>query len=309
MAIRHLPRWLAAGALALSAISAMHAARAEDSAQRGARIYRLAGCENCHTDRANGGARLAGGRILATPLGTFLTPNITPDSKTGIGNWQEDDFRDALRFGRSPRGENYYPSFPYTSYTRLSDSDIHDLWTYMRSIPAVEQANKNHELPWYLRFRVVLGLWKWLFFEPGAYRDDPKQSAEWNRGAYLAQGAGHCSECHTPRNMFGGFKGSLMLAGTMHGPEGIVVPNITPDTRFGIGKWSASDIGEYLTTGNRFDGNSAGNLMAEVIDNGLKYLPRADIEAIATYLRALPANANPIVKAKSKPRSNAREAY
>jgi mono/diheme cytochrome c family protein len=285
---------------ALTMALGAHAARADDSARNGERIYRLAGCENCHTDREHGGARLAGGRKLATPLGTFITPNITPDAQSGIGRWSETDFRQALREGMGPEGKHYYPSFPYTSYTRLNDRDIHDLWTYLRAQPAVRQANKDHDLPWYLRFRFVLKVWKWLFFKPGAYQDDPGKTAEWNRGAYLVQGAGHCAECHTPRNVFGGFKSSLTLAGTLNGPDGIVVPNITPDTKYGIGAWKPRDLADYLASGNRPDGDAAGSLMAEVIDNGLRHLERTDLDAMSSYLSSQPGNANPVVKSRAK---------
>lgn len=285
---------LAACAVAVLPVAA---ARAEPVADRGELVYRLAGCENCHTDREHKGARLAGGRKLATPLGTFYTPNITPDPVTGLGRWSEDDFRRALREGVGPDGRNYYPSFPYTSYTRMSDADIHALWGYLRAQPAVHQANKSHELPWYLNFRPLLAVWKWLYFTPGAYQPVAGKSAEWNRGAYLVQGAGHCAECHTPRNRLGGFERGLELAGTLAGPDGLVVPNITPDRQYGIGTWRKADLAQYLGTGNRPDGDCAGSLMAELIDNGLRYLPKMDLDAIAEYVGGLPASGNPARKA------------
>ncbi|TCJ18410.1 c-type cytochrome [Parasulfuritortus cantonensis] len=270
---------------------------AEPIADRGELVFRMAGCENCHTDREHGGARLAGGRKLATPLGTFYTPNITPDPTTGIGRWSEADFRRALREGVGPDGRQYYPSFPYTSYARMSDADIQALWTYLHAQPAVVKANKSHELPWYLNFRPLLVIWKWLFFSPGAYQPEAGKSASWNRGAYLVQGAGHCAECHTPRNQLGGFKKGMELAGSLNGPDGLVVPNITPDRQYGIGSWSKSDLADYLGTGNRPDGDCAGSLMAELIDNGLKYLPKTDLEAIADYVTSVPASSNPARKA------------
>ncbi len=265
---------------------------------RGEYLYKLSGCENCHSDREHDGARLAGGRRLVTPLGTFFTPNITPDADTGIGRWSEADFIRALREGKSPSGSNYYPSFPYTSYTRLSDSDMKALWAYLRTVPAARQANEAHELPWYLRFRPLLAIWKWLYFDAGAYQPVAAKSAEWNRGAYLVQGAAHCGECHTPRNTLGGYRKGALLAGTMTGPEGNVVPNITPDKPFGIGKWKRSELVQYLGSGIRSDGDCAGGLMAEIIDNGLKYLPAGDLEAITTYVAEVPAVANPVHKAR-----------
>jgi len=273
---------------------------------RGEYLYKLSGCENCHSDREHDGARLAGGRKLATPLGVFYTPNITPDKETGIGRWSEADFMRALREGKSPSGYHYYPSFPYTSYTRLSDADMRALWGYLRTVPAVRQANEAHELPWYLRFRPLLMFWKWLYFDAGAYQPVAAKSAEWNRGAYLVQGAGHCSECHTPRNRLGGYRKGYTLAGTATGPEGTVVPNITPDRQFGIGKWKRSELVQYLESGIRSDGDCAGSLMAEIIDNGLKYLPAGDLQAIATYVADVPAVANPVHKAKkaTKPKDD-----
>lgn len=281
----------------VAALMAAAPAGAETLGEHGQQVFRVAGCENCHTDRDNNGARLAGGRKLATPLGTFYTPNITPDPVTGIGRWSEDDFRRALREGVAPDGHQYYPSFPYTSYTRLDDADIHALWDYLRAQPAVHQANKPHQLPWYLSFRPFLWVWKWLFFTPGAYQPEAGKSAAWNRGAYLVNGAAHCSECHTPRNGLGGFKKGMFLAGTLNGPDGLVVPNITPDRQYGIGSWSRTDLAQYLGTGNRPDGDCAGSLMAELIDNGLKYLSKSDLDAIAEYVTSQPAVANPARKA------------
>lgn len=296
---------LAFATLALMA-GAAHAAPAMD---RGEYLYKLSGCENCHTDREHNGARLAGGRKLVTPLGVFSTPNITPDKETGIGKWREADFKRALRKGISPSGYHYYPSFPYTAYTRLTDDDIKALWRYLGGVPAVHRANEPHALPWYLRFRPLLAVWKWLYFDAGAYQPVVEKSREWNQGAYLVQGPGHCSECHTPRNSLGGFRKDLYLAGTTTGPEGSVVPNITPDLKFGIGKWKASELAQYLESGIRSDGDCAGSLMAEVIDNGLKYLSPGDLKGITTYVFDQPAVANPVLKARKTANKSKGEDY
>ncbi len=264
-------------------------------------LFRAAGCANCHTDREHGGALLAGGRKLATPLGDFYTPNITPDPDTGLGRWREADFRRALREGRGPDGRHYYPSFPYAAYTRLSDADIGALWAYLRTVPPVRQANRPHALPWYLQSRPLLAGWKWLYFHPGRYVPDPRKDATWNRGAYLVQAVAHCAECHTPRNRLGGFRVGLYLAGDQAGAEGGLVPNITPDKATGIGRWSQGELIDYLKTGMRPDGDSAGGLMAEVIDNGLSRLTPQDIEAIATYVRGVPPVVHAVRPAKAKP--------
>lgn len=272
--------------LAAALWAAAHGAFGETAAsvRRGEYVYRAAGCESCHTDREGNGASLAGGRALSTPFGRFYSPNITPDPETGIGRWSEADFVRALREGVSPAGEHYYPSFPYTAYTRLSDEDLRALWAFLRTRPAVHEANRAHVLPWYLRWRAWLAGWKRLYFSPGAVAPRADKSAEWNRGAYLVQAAAHCGECHTPRGALGGLRRGFDLAGNREGAEGGVVPNITPDKKTGIGRWRASELAEYLESGMTPDGDFAGDLMAEVIDHGLKFLTRADRQAIAVYV-------------------------
>lgn len=264
-------------------------------------LFRAAGCEACHTDSEHGGARLAGGRRLATPLGVFYSPNITPDPGTGIGRWREVDFRRALREGRGPDGRHYYPSFPYAAYTQLSDADIGALWAYLKAVPPVRQVNRPHALPWYLGFRPALAVWRALYFRPGAMPPDAVRDAAWNRGAYLVRAAGHCGECHTPRNRLGGFRIGLYLAGDKAGAEGGLVPNITPDKATGIGRWSRGELVDYLKTGMRPDGDAAGGLMAEVIDNGLRHLSQQDIEAMASYLQSVPPVAHAVRQPKAKP--------
>jgi mono/diheme cytochrome c family protein len=297
-------RWVqgvCAAAVLLTAVDTRAEAPVADPlVKRGEYIYRVAGCENCHTDREAGGALLAGGRALKTPLGTFHAPNISPDQQTGIGRWSETDFFRALRDGVSPSGQHYYPSFPYAAYTRLSDDDVRALWAYLGTRPAVRQPNREHDLPWFLRFRSLLAGWKRLYFSPGAFTPRGEKSAEWNRGAYLVQAAAHCGECHTPRNALGGFRDGFYLAGTRDGADGGVVPNITPDKKTGIGRWRASELVEYLESGMTPDGDFAGDLMTEVIDHGLKHLTRADRRAIAVYVLDQPPVEHAVRKAKKK---------
>lgn len=290
---------LATGLL-LAAPFAFAAAPAPDDSQlkQGEYIYRAASCEACHTDTKHAGKPLAGGHALATPFGTFYTPNITPDKETGIGRWSEQDFMRAMRFGISPDGDHYYPAFPYPSYTKLSDEDIRALWNYLKARPPIMQANRQHELKWFARSRSFLGAWKRLYFTPGLYQPDANKSQTWNRGAYLAEAAAHCGECHTPRNSLGGVKIEQRYAGTRAGPDGGVVPNITPDKKTGIGKWRASELVDYLATGLTPEGDSAGDLMAEVIDNGMKYLTKEDLAAIAEYVLSLPPVENSVRKPK-----------
>lgn len=287
---------LAVGLLALAL--APCAAGTTPPMDAGEYLFRAAGCEGCHTDVDAKGPRLAGGRRLETPLGVFYSPNITPDPVHGIGRWRDADFIRALREGVSPEGRHYYPAFPYPAYTRLSDADMLAIKAYLFRQPPVARRNTPHQLPWYLRLRPLLSVWKALYFRPGAYVDDARRSAGWNRGAYLAQAATHCGECHTPRNLIGGFRRGLYYAGTKAGPEGSVVPNITPDKATGIGRWSRSDLEYYLESGATPEGDFAGDLMAEVIDNSLAHLRKADRRAIATYVRSLPPISHAVRKAR-----------
>jgi mono/diheme cytochrome c family protein len=265
-------------------------------------IFRASGCYGCHTDEKGGGARLAGGHALKTDFGTFYSPNITPDPDTGIGKWTEADFFRAMREGLSPAGDHYYPSFPYPSYTKLTDDDLRALWVYLRAQPAVKQANKPHDLKFFARARTFVGSWKTLYFKPGAYVPQAGQSTVWNRGAYLSEAAAHCGECHTPRGALGGIKTSMHYAGTRDGPEGSIVPNITPDKKTGIGKWSRSELITYLESGLMPNGDSAGDLMAEVIDNGLRHLRKDDLAAMADYVLSLPPVEHAVRKPKKKER-------
>lgn len=254
---------------------------------QGEYVLRAAGCVACHTDSENKGPLLAGGRAFHTPQGVFYSPNITPDAEHGIGRWSEADLVRALTEGRDQDGHHLYPVFPYTSYTRMRRADIHALKAYLDTVPAVARSNHEHLLPWYLP-RFALGFWKLLYFQPGTYSPDPAKSATWNRGAYLVEGLAHCAECHSPRDALGGIDAAQRMAGNTAGPDGDTVPNITPDKQTGIGGWSDSDLAYYLKTGADPDGDYAGGLMAEVIDEGLSYLDDQDIKAIVTYLKSLP---------------------
>jgi mono/diheme cytochrome c family protein len=263
---------------------------------RGAYIFTAADCGACHTDVKGKGPRLAGGRPLATPFGTFYSPNITPDLETGIGRWTDADFIRALREGVSPAGDHYFPVFPYPSFTRMTDQDILDLKAYIFSLPPVAQANRAHEIDFPYGWRPSVWFWKQLNFTPGAFTPDPAQSAEWKRGAYLVQALGHCGECHTPRGWLGGLDTSVAYSGTTDGPDGEKVPNITPDPETGIGTWSPADIVRVLRTGQLPDGDFVGSVMGEVVESTSK-LTDADRQAIAAYLAALPPVANPDAKA------------
>jgi mono/diheme cytochrome c family protein len=252
--------------------------------ERGRYIFTAAGCASCHTHDAT----FPGGRPLDTPFGTFYPPNITPDREQGIGSWSEAEFMRALGEGVSPQGEHYYPAFPYTSYTRMSYADMRALYTYLMTREPVPQASRDHDLPWYLSSRPLLGLWKAGRFVPGRYHYDNDRPDDWNRGAYLAQALGHCGECHTPRGLLGGMRSSRYLAGTRNGPEGRMVPNITQDRKTGIGDWSPAEQRAFLSSGRLPDGAYTGPLMAEVLGRSSMSLTAEDRLALATYLQSLP---------------------
>lgn len=277
--------FLCAGLVAAGAASA---AAPDAQLARGEYVFHAAGCATCHTDAKHHGKPLAGGVALKTAFGVFYTPNITPDKTYGIGSWSDADFLRALREGVGPRGQQYYPAFPYTSYTHMSDADILALKAFLFTQPPIAQPNRPHALKWYARFRPLIRIWKWLYFRPGAYTPDAQRPELWNRGAYLVLGPSHCSECHTPRNALGGPRRRLFLAGTQNGPDGDAVPNITPDKKTGLGGWTASDIAEYLKSGMTPDGDLAGGLMADVVDHSTGHLTDLDREAIAQYLESVP---------------------
>ena len=260
----------------------------QTAAERGAYIFHASGCETCHTDTANKGAPLAGGRALKTPFGTFRTPNITPDPTHGIGKWSEADFIRAMREGRSPSGDHYYPAFPYTAYTKMSDADMKDLRAYMLTLPASDKPNQSHDLGFPFNIRLGVMAWKWLNFTPGPLPTVAGKDAVWTRGRYLVEAAGHCAECHTPRDKLGGLVTSKWMAGSADGAEGESAPNLTPDPTTGLGEWSEEDIAFALKLGMKPDGDSLGSLMAEVVENGTSKLTDADLAAMAAYLKSLP---------------------
>ena len=300
----------AAGLLLAAAASAMIAAASlaaepdpasPDAAARGAYVLRAAGCATCHTDVANGGAFLAGGRMLSSPWGAIAAPNITPDPETGIGGWSDEDFVRALRDGKSPEGRTYYPAFPYTAYAGMRREDMLDLKAYLDTVEPVAAPNKPHALRFPFSVRLFLHPWRWLFFDRAAGAGESGEDERLARGRYLVETLGHCAECHTPRNMLGALKPGLHMAGSRYGPGGISVPNITPDAATGIGSWSEVDLAFFLRTGFTPYGDDVQGEMREAIDDGLRHLTQADLEAMAAYLLALPAIRNPVSTSPSPP--------
>ncbi len=256
--------------------------------ERGAYLLHAGGCISCHTADTDDAEPLAGGPALTTAFGTFFAPNITPDKTTGIGTWSDEDFLRAMQEGHRPDGSHYYPVFPYTSYTGMSDDDVLSIKAYLFSLNPVAQQNRQHDLPWYLFSRILATAWRVLFFTPERFAPDANRSTDWNRGAYLVRHLGHCGECHTPRNALGATIHSLELSGTPDGPEGKKVPNITPHMAAGTGKWSTDEILFFLEIGMLPDGDFTGGSMSQVIDDNTGYLTADDRQAIAMYLQSLP---------------------
>jgi mono/diheme cytochrome c family protein len=252
----------------------------------GKTMFLVGGCASCHaTPNQEDKTRLGGGLGLKSPFGTFFTPNISPDRKDGIGGWSEADFVTAMWKGTAPDGRHYYPAFPYTSYQRMKLEDVRDLFAYLKTLPPVEGKPRDHDLPFYLKIRRSLGGWNFLFLDGQQFKPDPSKSEEWNRGAYLVNGPGHCVECHSRRNVLGAIIARERFAGGPD-PEGGDgwIPNITPA---GIGDYSQRDIERILETGDMPDGDSVGGAMTAVVDN-ISKISVADRAAIALYLKSLP---------------------
>lgn len=255
----------------------------EELIKKGEYIFQASGGCSCHTKK-NGGAFLSGGRPIKTPFGVFFSTNITPDPESGIGNWSDEDFVDAMTLGISPEGNLYFPVFPYTSFQLIRREDLLALKAYIFSISPVSQKNIPHELILPIGRKISMMLWKNLVWRPKNFKSNPEKTKKWNRGAYLVQALAHCGECHTPRNVLGDFKSNSYLSGSKKGPDGELAPNITPDIKTGIGVWSRVDLSYFLQTGIKPDGNDSQGLMGEVIEQGYKFFNEEDLKAISEYL-------------------------
>ena len=251
----------------------------------GRRIFFAGGCDSCHaTPGQPDPLRLGGGLELKTPFGSFYPPNISSDPVDGIGAWRPVDLANALLSGVSPAGQHYYPAFPYTSYQRMQPADIADLIAFLGTLPAVTGRAPAHQLPFPFSIRRALGLWKLLYFDNAGLQPDPNQNAQWNLGRYLAEGPGHCGECHTPRGLLGAMRPALHLTGAP-APDGKgKSPNLTGAV---LADWTNADIVEALTSGFTPVGDVLGASMTGVVRN-MAQLPQADREAIAVYLKSLP---------------------
>ena len=254
--------------------------------RRGQYLVAAGDCLSCHL--REGGEPFAGGLGLNTPFGAIYTSNITPDRQTGIGAWTGDQFYRAMHDGKGAHGENLYPAFPYPWFRRASRADDDAIFAYLMTVPAVSYTPPQNNLPFPFNIRGSVGAWNLLFLDSHDFQSDPGRSAEWNRGAYLVKGLGHCGACHTPKNSFGADKSKQEFHGGKL--DNWVAPDLTGNSRMGLGDWSVEDIVEFLATG-RNPRAAAGGAMAEVITYSTSLLNDADRHAIAVYLKSQPASA------------------
>jgi mono/diheme cytochrome c family protein len=265
--------------------------RIDDSAPNAAQIRRgqylvAAGdCISCHL--REGGEPFAGGLGLNTPFGLIYTSNITPDRTTGIGAWSSDQFYRAMHDGKGARGEDLYPAFPYPWFRRVSREDDDAIFAYLMTLPAVEFTPPKNDLSFPLNIRSFVGAWNLLYLDSHNFQPDPGQSAEWNRGAYLVNGLGHCGGCHTPKNSLGADRSKQELQGGKL--DNWVAPDLTGNARTGLGDWSVDDIAEFLATGRNAHA-AAGGAMADVINYSTSFISDVDRRAIAVYLKSQPAS-------------------
>ncbi|MEO7057348.1 MAG: cytochrome c [Caldimonas sp.] len=269
-----------------AATPAPHPAPAQ--VERGRYLARVGDCIACHT--AKGGAPYAGGLAIETGFGAIYSPNITPDRETGIGQWSESDFYGALHAGHDDEGKHLYPAFPYPWFTKVTRDDVDAIKDYLDSLAPVHQENKPLDLAWWMRWRASVAGWNLIWFDEGTFQADPDKSTEWNRGAYLVEGLGHCGDCHSPKSFFGGVKhdGNALSGGYTKGghANGWFAPSLRGEAQAGLGRWSVADIAQYLKTGANAYTAAAGP-MAEAVSRSTSFYSDGDLTAVAVYLKSL----------------------
>jgi mono/diheme cytochrome c family protein len=251
-----------------------------DRIEYGRTLAVLGDCASCHT--APGGQPFAGGLALQTPFGTVVAPNITPDRDTGIGNMTNDEFLAALHDGRGQNGKRLYPAMPYPAFTKMTDDDVLAIRAYLATVVPVKNRVIANQLPFPFNVRLAMAFWNQLNFTPGRFQPNPQKPAEWNRGAYIVEAAAHCGTCHTPKTLLGADKSDSPLAGAAL--QGWFAPNITPNARQGIGRWSKDELAQYLKTGTN-SWTLASGPMADAVSHSTSKMADEDIAAIATYLK------------------------
>ncbi|MEF7613105.1 cytochrome c [Aquincola sp. MAHUQ-54] len=262
----------------------------EQQVERGAYLARAGNCAGCHT--APGAPAYAGGKGIDTPFGTVYAGNLTPDAQTGLGSWTAAQFWRAMHHGRSKDGRLLYPAFPYASYTLITRDDSDALYAYLGSLPPVVRANRPHDLRFPYGLQASLAVWRALFFRPGQFVPDSQQTADWNRGAYLVKGLGHCMACHAPRNVFGATIDGDALDGGSLALQGWHAPSLAAASEAGVADWPLADIAGLLKSGTAPGGSTLGP-MADVVFRSTQYLDDADLRAMAVFLKALPQQRRP----------------
>jgi mono/diheme cytochrome c family protein len=266
-------------------------ARAQDLVERGRYLTIVADCEACHTDPSQPQLRFAGGRMIQTPFGTLAAPNITPDRATGIGAWTDGDFDAAVRYGVRADRSRLYPAMPYVYYRLMSADEVRAIRAYLQTLPAIHHVVPPQRLAFPLSIRALMRIWDALYFTPDEFKPDASQPAQWNRGAYLVQGPGHCGACHTPKNLLGADKKNMALYG--YTTQGWFSPDLTADPQRGLNDWSAQDITQYLKSGhNRYA--AASGPMAEEVSLSSSQISADDLEAIARYLKTQQGHTQPV---------------
>jgi mono/diheme cytochrome c family protein len=258
--------------------------------ERGKYLAQAGDCIACHT--VPGSRIFSGNRPMPTPFGTLYAPNITPDRETGIGKWSANDFYKMMHTGRSPKGYLLYPAMPFASYTKVTRADSDAIFAYLRSVPPVRQRSHEHDLRFPYNNRALLLGWRTLYFKEGEYQPDRGKSVEWNRGAYLVEGLGHCAMCHTPINALGGSSQEKAFQGGLIPMQNWYAPSLTSNREAGLGDWEMQDIVDLLQKGVSNRGTVYGP-MAEVTFNSLQFMSDEDIRAMAVYLKSLPADKGP----------------
>lgn len=259
--------------------------------QRGAYLARAGNCAACHT--ARGGASYAGGQGIPTPFGTVYASNLTPDPVHGLGRWNASQFWRAMHNGRSRDGRLLYPAFPYPNYTQVTREDSDAIFAWLRSLPAVAQANRRHDLRFPYDSQPALAVWRALFFSPGVYEPEPARDAQWNRGGYLVRGLGHCNACHASRNLLGGSFDSVELGGGLIPMQNWYAPSLTSPHEAGVAGWDPAEVVALLRDGVSGRASVMGP-MAEVVYRSTQHLSEADLRAMAVFLQQLPSTQRPV---------------
>jgi len=268
---------------AAACVFAKVAAASPDLA-RGEYLTHMADCAACHT---GAGGTLSGGRAFKTPFGTIYASNITPDTRVGVGDYTDDEWVSALREGVGRGGKHLYPAMPYTSYTQMTRDDALAIKAYIMSLPASSDTPPANEMRFPFNIRFLMVFWNWLYNPDRRFAPDATHDAAWNRGAYLAEALGHCQQCHTPRNFLQGLQSGKSYAG--YDQQGWTAYNITNDAESGIGAWSEADLATYLRSGHADGHGAAGGPMAEAVSYSLRYLTADDAQALAHYVKSIPA--------------------